>query len=80
MELLQKYKLVKLKKKNRGNSKLINAINKLISNIEGANWESKIDIKSSRPDADCIHSDGFYFFVVMHLRAFFCIKIYFHSK
>jgi len=62
LELLHKNKLVKLKKKNRGNSKLISAINKLISDIEGADWIKKTDIKLSRPDADCIHSDGFYFF------------------
>ncbi len=62
MELLQKNRLVKLKKKNRGNSRLISAINKLISDIEGANWKKKTDIKLLRPDADCIHNDGFYFF------------------
>lgn len=43
---------------------MISAINKLISDIEGANWKKKTDIKSSRPDADCIHGDGFYFFDV----------------
>ena len=62
MELLRKNKLTKLKRKNRGNGKLINAIDKLISDIESANWTKKTDIKMSRPDADCVHSDGFYFF------------------
>ena len=62
MELLQKSKLLKLKRKNRGNTKLINAIDNLISEIESANWTKKTDIKMSRPDADCVHSDGFYFF------------------
>ena len=62
MELLRKYQLVKLKRKNRGNSKLIVAIDKLISDIENANWSKKTDIKLTRPDADCVHSDGFYFF------------------
>lgn len=62
MELLRKNKLTKLKKKNRGNSKLIQAIDKLIEDIEGADWKQKTDVKSIRPDADCIHSDGFYFF------------------
>jgi len=57
-----KYKLVKLKRKNRGNSKLIVAVDKLISDIENANWTKKTDIKLNRPDADCVHSDGFYFF------------------
>lgn len=62
MELIQKSKLIKLKKKNRGNKKLLNAIDKLISDIESSNWDKKTDVKSSRPDADCVHTDGFYFF------------------
>lgn len=62
MELLRKNKLTKLKRKNRGNRKLISAIDKLISDIESANWTKKADVKSARPDADCVHSDGFYFF------------------
>lgn len=62
MDLLRKNKLIKLKKKNRGNTKLINAIDKLISDIENAKWTKKTDIKETRTDADCVHSDGFYFF------------------
>lgn len=62
MKLLRIQKLNKLKNKNRGNIKLIKAIDKLISDIESANWKNPIDIKETRPDADCIHSDGFYFF------------------
>lgn len=62
MRLLQIHKLNKLKKKNRGNTKLINAIDKLISDIENARWKKPTDIKETRPDADCVHSDGFYFF------------------
>lgn len=62
LDLLQKNKLIKLKKKNRGNSKLIEAIDKLISDIENANWAKPTEIKKDRPDADNVHSDGFYFF------------------
>ncbi len=62
MELLQKNKLIKLKRKNRGNIKLVNAIDKLIFDIEDADWDKQTDIKISRPDVDCVHSDGFYFF------------------
>lgn len=62
MELLQLNKLIKLKRKNLGNTKLINAIDKLVHEIENANWTKKTDVKSSRPDADCVHSDRFYFF------------------
>ncbi len=64
MELLRKNKLIKLKNKNRGNKKLIAEINKLISDIESAQWTKKTDIKESRSDADCVHSDGFYFFEI----------------
>lgn len=62
MELLRKDKLLKLKRKNRGNNKLLDAIDKLILDIENAEWSKKTDIKKIRPDADCVHSDGFYFF------------------
>jgi mRNA-degrading endonuclease HigB of HigAB toxin-antitoxin module len=67
LELLRKHKLVrehklKIKTKNRGNTKLIKAIDKLISDIENANWTKQTDIKETRFDADCVHSDGFYFF------------------
>lgn len=62
MELLSKHKLIKLKQKNRGNRKLISAIDKLISDIESAQWNQKTEIKETRQDADCVHSDGFYFF------------------
>lgn len=62
MELLEIRKLNKLKNKNRGNLKLIKAIDNLISDIENAEWKKPTDIKETRPDADCVHSDGFYFF------------------
>lgn len=62
MRILRKEKLIKLKRKNRGNSKLIAAIDKLISDIQGAHWTNKSEMILSRPDADCVHSDGFYFF------------------
>lgn len=62
LKLLRINKLNKLKNKNRGNTKLIKAIDKLISDIKDANWKKHTDVKESRPDADCVHSDGFYFF------------------
>ena len=62
MELLRKHKLIKLKNKNRGNTKLTKAIDQFILDIEKAQWTNPNDIKQSRPDADCVHSDGFYFF------------------
>ena len=62
MELLRKHILFKLRSKNRGNTKLNKAIDKLISDVENANWTKQTDIKETRLDADCVHSDGFYFF------------------
>jgi len=62
LKLLQIQKLNKFKHKNRGNIKLIKAIDKLIMDIESAEWSQQTDIKGTRPDADCVHSDGFYFF------------------
>jgi len=62
LELLRKDKLIKLKKKNQGNKKLILAIDKLIFDIENSDWKNSVEIKQTRPDADKIHSDGFYFF------------------
>ncbi|MBL7890883.1 MAG: type II toxin-antitoxin system HigB family toxin [Bacteroidia bacterium] len=62
MEFVSKQKLLKLKKKNRGNIPLQEAVDKLIKDIEEAKWKSKTDVKASRIDADCVHNDGFFFF------------------
>lgn len=62
MELLSKHRLLKLKKKNKGNSRLIKEIDKFISDIECNSIRNRTDLKKLRPDADCAHSDGFYFF------------------
>ena len=62
LRILNRIKLEKLKRKNRGNNKLISAIDKLILDLKNAEWTSKTDISQTRPDADCVHSDGFYFF------------------
>lgn len=62
MDLRRKDKLLKLKIKNQGNAKLNDAIDSLIDDIQKANWKTKKDITIDRPDADCVHSDGFYFF------------------
>ena len=62
MELLRKDKLLKLKRKNQGNVKLSKAINKIITNIEDSEWKNKLEVIESRPDADRVHSDNFFFF------------------
>ncbi len=62
LDLIRKDKLLKVKRKNRGNVKLSKAIDKLIFEIENAEWENKLDVMESRPDADRVHSDNFFFF------------------
>ena len=62
MEILRKDRLLRHKIKNKGNTKLNKAIDSLIVDIEKANWRTKIEIVTDRPDADCVHSEGFYFF------------------
>lgn len=62
MDILGRDKLAKLKRKNRGNNKLTDAIDKLIFDLENAYWTNKIEVKQTRQDADCVHNDGFYFF------------------
>jgi mRNA interferase HigB len=42
--------------------KLSKAIDKLIRNIEGSEWNNKLEVIESRPDADRVHSDNFFFF------------------
>lgn len=39
-----------------------NAIVKLITDIESNKCQNEKDLRKNRPDADCVHSDGFYFF------------------
>ena len=62
MKLLGIRHFTRLKKKNRGNTKLVKAIDKLIDDLKRAQWSNKDEVLSDRSDADCIHSDGFYFF------------------
>ena len=62
MRLTGKKILEKLKRKNRGNTALTRAINKLIDDIEKNDWKNQAELNRTRPDADNVHSDGFYFF------------------
>lgn len=61
MNIANRNLLERLKRKNRGNVKLIKAIDKLILDIQENEWNSQLELKETRPDADCIHSEGFYF-------------------
>ena len=74
MRLIAKKTLVKLKKKNIGNRALCNEIDRLIAEIETANWKSEKDIYRDRPDADCVHNDGFYFFNIAVHRTMIMIQ------
>ena len=74
MRLTNKKALEKLKRKNRGNTPLANAIVKLIKDIEDNEWKNQTELNESRPDADCVHSDGFYFFNIFVHRTMILIE------
>lgn len=75
MRLVGKPILVKFREKNKGNSKLRLSIEKLINDIEKADWKTPLEIKASRPDADRIHSEGFYFFNLEIHRSMILIEL-----
>jgi mRNA-degrading endonuclease HigB of HigAB toxin-antitoxin module len=79
MKLFRKNILERLKDKNKGNVKLIRAIDELISTIEMKAWKTKEDIKADRPDADQVHSNGFYFFNINIHRTLVLIEIADHD-
>ena len=53
---------MKFKGKNKGNVLLTFEINQLLHDIENKSWMNLHELKLDRPDADLVHSDGFYFF------------------
>ena len=61
MRVLGKKIILKVKKKNIGNKKLCDEIDRLIKDLERFKPEEH-NLKEIRDDADCVHSDGFYFF------------------
>ncbi len=78
MDLLGKHRLLKLKKKNRGNIKLTKAIDELITDIINSDWKSKLELQDDRIDADLVHNDGFFFFDISIHRTM--ILIIFEDK
>lgn len=74
MNLVNKSLLERFKIKNKGNVKLIVAIDKLIEDIKVNDWNSPIELKETRTDADCVHSDGFYFFNINVHRTMILIE------
>ncbi len=73
MRILGKKAILKIKKKNIGNKKLCSEIDKLIRDLEKF-IPSKENIIDIRNDADCVHSDGFYFFNINIHRTLIMIE------
>lgn len=73
MRILGKSRLLKLKKKNKGNQKLCTEIDRLIQDLESMNLMEK-SISDVRPDADCVHNDGFWFFDINVHRTLILIE------
>ena len=74
MEIVGKKVLEKLKRKNKGNIPLIASIETLIKTIEENEFTTQSDILKLRPDADCVHKDGFYFFNINIHRTLLLIE------
>lgn len=74
MEIVGKKILEKLKRKNKRNISLIASINILIRTLEEHKFTNQSDVLKIRPDADCVHSDGFYFFNINIHRTLLLIE------
>ncbi len=75
MRIINKHILGKLIRKNRGNSKLLKAVQQLIADIEDSNWETPHDLTEKRPDADCVYGGEFYFFNINIHRTLIMIEL-----
>ncbi|AIM38121.1 addiction module toxin RelE [Sphingobacterium sp. ML3W] len=76
MRIIGKKILLKCKKKNIGNKLLCQEIDKLIDVLELFEpYKTKQTIKDLRPDADCVHNDGFYFFDIHIHRTLILIEL-----
>lgn len=74
MRLLGKALLEKLRRKNRGNRKLSDSIDQLIEDFEAHQWENYLELQGTRPDADRVHDDGFYFFDIAVHRTMILVE------
>ena len=74
MRIIGKKVIAKIKKKNRGNTKLCSEIDKLITDLENFKPQ-KERIYDVRNDADCVHNDGFYFFDIYIHRTLILIEL-----
>ncbi|UUF13613.1 MULTISPECIES: type II toxin-antitoxin system HigB family toxin [Flavobacterium] len=73
MRIIGKKTILKIKKKNIGNKKLCDEIDKLIVDLERFN-SNENTIDEIRNDADCVHNDGFYFFNINIHRTLILIE------
>ncbi len=62
MDILNRKLLEKLKRKNKGNTALITAVDLLIFDFQMNDFKNQEELLLKRPDADCVHNNGFYFF------------------
>ncbi len=74
MRIIGKKIIVKVKVKNSGNQKLCKAIDQLVADLEQFN-PFEVSLRDLRPDADCVHNDGFYFFNIHVHRTLILIEM-----
>ena len=74
MRLINKKSILKFKGKNKGNVLLTFEINQLLHDIENKSWMNQLELKLDRPDADLVHSDGFYFFNIHIYRTLILLE------
>ena len=74
MRVTNKYILGKLIRKNRGNSKLVEAVQQLLTDIEASDWKTPFDLTMKRADADCVYGGRFYFFNISMHRTLILIE------
>jgi mRNA interferase HigB len=74
MEITGKSKLEKLRRKNRGNNLLSQAIDQLVDDLENRDCSNQQQLKKIRPDADLVHNDGFYIFNIQVHRVMILIE------
>ena len=75
MDLINKKKLVKLKRKNKSNRKLVTAVDEFMKTVKEAKWKNVKEMKEEREDADHIYDNRFYFFDLNIHRAFCLVEI-----
>lgn len=74
MRLINKKALEKFKIKHKGNKSLAKEIGNLINHFEVNNWKNQTELNEIRKDADCVHTDGFYFFNIAICRTLILIE------